>query len=145
MNNIRYTAAVTAIKLIKGSGFLNLTEEDYDFLTTDKPWISQDRSRARQCVEAAVYGTLDFMGFTRFNVSAEFISGAIAYYVHPTNLMTACLIMEGAEWSENIINGIERPVAANELFAHVIQIKSGMEQRLDLETSKQKTKFKELI
>src|SRR5437764_2641558 len=26
----------------------------------------------------------------------------IAYYVHPVNIQTACLIMEGAEFTENI-------------------------------------------
>src|SRR5947199_6196862 len=35
-----------------------------------------------------------------------------AYYVHPVNIQTACLIMEGAEFTENIINGVERPVKA---------------------------------
>src|SRR5205823_13839376 len=40
-----------------------------------------------------------------------------AYYVHPVNIQTACLIMEGAEFTENIINGVERPVKAAELFA----------------------------
>src|SRR5262245_64954070 len=39
------------------------------------------------------------------------------YYVHPVNIQTACLIMEGAEFTENIINGVERPVKAAELFA----------------------------
>src|SRR5690349_25144196 len=39
----------------------------------------------------------------------------IAYYVHPVNIQTACLIMEGAEFTENIINGVERPVKAAEL------------------------------
>src|SRR5689334_24814289 len=33
------------------------------------------------------------------------------------NIQTACLIMEGAEFTENIINGVERPVKAAELFA----------------------------
>src|SRR5687767_15271244 len=35
-----------------------------------------------------------------------------SYYVHPVNIQTACLIMEGAEFTENIINGVERPVKA---------------------------------
>src|SRR5262245_24387346 len=35
--------------------------------------------------------------------------GSVAYYVHPVNIQTACLIMEGAEFTENIINGVERP------------------------------------
>src|SRR5260370_30976121 len=47
----------------------------------------------------------------------EFIAAVIAYYVHPVNIQTACLIMEGAEFTENIINGVERPVKAAELSA----------------------------
>src|SRR5207245_10743775 len=74
-------------------------------------------SRARRCVEACVYGTLDFVGYPRFPAPVEFIAAVIAYYVHPVNIQTACLIMEGAEFTENIINGVERPVKAAELFA----------------------------
>src|SRR5699024_12629678 len=79
--------------------------------------IATDRSRARRCVEACVYGTLDFVGYPRFPAPVEFIAAVIAYYVHPVNIQTACLIMEGAEFTENIINGVERPVKAAELFA----------------------------
>src|SRR5437667_7195491 len=46
--------------------FLDLTEDDFDFLTSNKVWIATDRSRARRCVEACVYGTLDFVGYPRF-------------------------------------------------------------------------------
>src|SRR5438067_4634643 len=81
-----------------------------DFLTSNKVWIATDRSRARRCVEACVYGTLDFVGYPRFPAPVEFIAAVIAYYVHPVNIQTACLIMEGAEFTENIINGVERPV-----------------------------------
>src|SRR5262249_45997548 len=92
-------------------------EDDFDFLTSNKVWIATDRSRARRCVEACVYGTLDFVGYPRFPAPVEFIAAVIAYYVHPVNIQTACLIMEGAEFTENIINGVERPVKAAEFFA----------------------------
>src|SRR5207237_1245877 len=82
----------------------DLTEDDFDFLTSNKVWIATDRSRARRCVEACVYGTLDFVGYPRFPAPVEFIAAVIAYYVHPVNIQTACLIMEGAEFTENIIN-----------------------------------------
>src|SRR5205823_12117693 len=75
---------------------------------SNKVWIATDRSRARRCVEACVYGTLDFVGYPRFPAPVEFIAAVIAYYVHPVNIQTACLIMEGAEFTENIINGVER-------------------------------------
>src|SRR5687767_15691873 len=43
-------------KLIQASAVLDLTEDDFDFLTSNKVWIATDRSRARRCVEACVYG-----------------------------------------------------------------------------------------
>src|SRR5260370_351710 len=83
---------------IQASAVLDLTEDDFDFLTSNKVWIATDRSRARRCVEACVYGTLDFVGYPRFPAPVEFIAAVIAYYVHPVNIQTACLIMEGAEF-----------------------------------------------
>src|SRR5438309_9802268 len=74
---------------------------------------------------ACVYGTLDFVGYPRFPAPVEFIAAVIAYYVHPVNIQTACLIMEGAEFTENIINGVERPVKAAELFAFTLRVRAG--------------------
>src|SRR5256885_2437799 len=56
----------------------DLTEDDFDFLTSNKVWIATDRSRARRCVEACVYGTLDFVGYPRFPAPVEFIAAVIA-------------------------------------------------------------------
>src|SRR5438876_1419638 len=112
--SVRFQTALASIKLIQASAVLDLTEDDFDFLTSNKVWIATDRSRARRCVEACVYGTLDFVGYPRFPAPVEFIAAVIAYYVHPVNIQTACLIMEGAEFTENIINGVERPVKAAE-------------------------------
>src|SRR4051794_41238197 len=39
------------------------------------------------------------------------------------SIQTACLIMEGAEFTENIINGVERPVKAAELFAFTLRVR----------------------
>src|SRR5690625_5708047 len=83
--------------------FLDLTEDDFDFLTSNKVWIATDRSRARRCVEACVYGTLDFVGYPRFPDLVEFIAAVIAYYVHTFNIQTACIILDGAEFTVNII------------------------------------------
>src|SRR5262245_16316151 len=112
--SVRFQTALASIKLIQASAVLDLTEDDFDFLTSNKVWIATDRSRARRCVEACVYGTLDFVGYPRFPAPVEFIAAVIAYYVHPVNIQTACLIMEGAEFTENIINGVERPVKRSE-------------------------------
>src|SRR5256712_162825 len=121
--SVRFQTALASIKLIQASAVLDLTEDDFDFLTSNKVWIATDRSRARRCVEACVYGTLDFVGYPRFPAPVEFIAAVIAYYVHPVNIQTACLIMEGAEFTENIINGVERPVKAAELFAFTLHFR----------------------
>src|SRR5438477_420749 len=123
--SVRFQTALASIKLIQASAVLDLTEDDFDFLTSNKVWIATDRSRARRCVEACVYGTLDFVGYPRFPAPVEFIAAVIAYYVHPVNIQTACLIMEGAEFTENIINGVERPVKAAELFAVTLRVRAG--------------------
>src|SRR5438132_471788 len=91
--SVRFQTALASIKLIQASAVLDLTEDDFDFLTSNKVWIATDRSRARRCVEACVYGTLDFVGYPRFPAPVEFIAAVIAYYVHPVNIQTACLIM----------------------------------------------------
>src|SRR6266581_8478181 len=61
--SVRFQTALASIKLIQASAVLDLTADDFDFLTSDKVWIATDRSRASRCVEACVYGTLDFVGF----------------------------------------------------------------------------------
>src|SRR5262245_63752534 len=63
----------------------------------------------RCCVDACFYCTFVFVVYLRFPAPVEFIAAVIAYYGHPVNIQTACLIMEGAEFTENIINGVERP------------------------------------
>src|SRR5947199_8414573 len=108
--SVRFQTALSSIKLIHASSFLDLTDVYFDFLTSNKVCIASDRSRARRCVEACVYGKLDFVGYPRFPAPVEFIAAVIAYYVHPVNIQTACLIMEGDEFTENIINGFEHLV-----------------------------------
>src|SRR5690625_7512481 len=103
--SVRFQTALASIKLIQASAVLDLTEDDFDFLTSNKVWIATDRYRARRCVEACVYGTQVDVVYARFPTPVEFIAGVIAYYVHPVNIQTACLILEGAEHTENTIKG----------------------------------------
>src|SRR5258708_21466791 len=63
--SVRFQTALASIKLIQASAVLDLTEDDFDFLTSNKVWIATDRSRARRCVEACVYGTRSEERFSR--------------------------------------------------------------------------------
>src|SRR5262249_46278398 len=120
-----FQTALASIKLIQASAVLGLTEDDFDFLTSNKVWIATDRSRARRCVEACVYARLDFVGYPRFPAPVVFIAAVSAYYVHPVNIQTGCVIMEGAECTESIINGLERPVKGAELLAFTLRVRAG--------------------
>src|SRR4051812_30581947 len=106
---VRLQTALASIKLIQASAVLDLTEDDFDFLTSNKVWIATDRSRARRCVEACVYGTLDFVGYPPFPAPVEYIAAMIAYYFLPVANKAICLIMEGAEFAENILKGVVSP------------------------------------
>src|SRR3989442_15000768 len=101
--SVRFQTALASIKLIQASAVLVLTDDDFDFLTSNKVWIATDSSRARRCVVACVYGTLDFVGFRHFPAPVEFIASVIPYYVLPVNIQISCLFMEGADFPENII------------------------------------------
>src|SRR5437899_7268945 len=50
--SVRFQTALASIKLIQASAVLDLTEDDFDFLTSNKVWIATDRSRARRCVRS---------------------------------------------------------------------------------------------
>src|SRR5437762_5865603 len=115
--SVRFQTALASIKLIQASAVLDLTEDDFDFLTSNKVWIATDRSRARRCVEACVYGTLDFVGYLRFPVLVELIPAVIVFYVIPANIQRPCFIWEGVDLRENIIMGAGRRVKAAEWLA----------------------------
>lgn len=127
-----YLTAVRCLKLVQQTSCLDLSEDDYRFLTMNSLWIGTDRPRIRHVVESAVYGAVDYIGFPRIAVPAEFIAAAIAVFVAPMNYMVACSVMEGAEFSEHIINGVDRPVSGSELFAFVLRIAAGDHHLLDL-------------
>src|SRR5260370_500659 len=56
--SVRFQTALPSIKLIQASAVLDLTEDDFDFLTSNKVWIATDRSRARRCVEDNIHITI---------------------------------------------------------------------------------------
>src|SRR5207245_3766811 len=90
--SVRFQTALASIKLIQASAVLDLTGDDFDFLTSNKVWIATDRSRARRCVEACVYGTLNFVGDPDFLAPVGFIAPFLACCVHPVYIQSSCFI-----------------------------------------------------
>src|SRR5260370_38862032 len=81
--SVRFQPALASIKLIQASAVLDLTEDDFDFLTSNKVWIATDRSRAPRCVEACVYGTLDLVGYPPLPPPLQFISPPLPFFFPP--------------------------------------------------------------
>src|SRR5207302_9844585 len=122
--SVRFQTALASIKLIQASAVLDLTEDDFDFLTSNKVWIATDRSRARRCVEACVYGTLAFVGYPRFPAPVAFIAAVIASSVHPVTIPTAGLTTEGAALTANLITGVQRRVKTAAMFPCPLPVRS---------------------
>lgn len=131
MNNPHFSTVLASIKMCIDQGVIDLSQEDYDFLTQDKLWIMTERSRVRRVIEATVYGALDMVGLPRFSAPAEYIAGVIIANVHPVNYLSACSVMEGAEFTENIINDVDAPLTAAQIFALVCQAASGETSRIE--------------
>src|SRR5437870_5397331 len=64
--SVRFQTALASIKLIQASAVLDLTEDDFDFLTINKVWIATARFLAGRCVEASFFVTLDLVGSLAF-------------------------------------------------------------------------------
>src|SRR5438132_13145903 len=94
--SVRFQTALASIKLIQASAVLDLTADDLDFLTSNKVWLATDRSRARRCVEACAYCTLDFVGYPRFPAPVNFIAAVMSASVHLVNILTDSLIPSAA-------------------------------------------------
>src|SRR5262245_9510275 len=101
--SVRFQTALASIKLIQASAVLDLTEDDFQFLTSNKLCIATDRIRARRCVDTGVCGTSDVVGSHRCPAPVEFNASVIAYHVHRLEIRTDCLIVEGAELKESRI------------------------------------------
>jgi len=129
--DMRYAASVGALKVLGGSGYLDMGQDDLDFLMAPRPWMATDRNRARRCIEMYAYGCLDVIGLPRFPLPAEFLACVIARCVHAVNWQTSCVVMSVAEWSENVILRVDAPVSAEVLFSHVLRLAGGLMEVVD--------------
>lgn len=125
--DMRYAASVGALKVLGNSGHVELSDDDFEFLTGANIWLAAQRTRARNCIEAYAFGALDIIGLPRFPLPAEFVACVIAKAVHPSNWVTASVVMSGVEWTENVILNREEPLNAEVLFSHILRIAGGVE------------------
>src|SRR5437899_7405316 len=104
--SVRFQTALASIKLIQASAVLDLTEDDFDFLTSNKVWIATDRSRARRCVEACVYGTLDFVGYLPFLVPVGLLLAVFVFLFLPLTFQTPVSSWEAVNFRKKLLIGL---------------------------------------
>ncbi|MGE4622712.1 hypothetical protein, partial [Bifidobacterium longum] len=69
-------------------------KENYiSIMTSKKEIIATDRSRARRCVEACVFVSIDFVGYPRFGGGFVFIGDVFYFYVIMFLFYMLCVIM----------------------------------------------------
>ena len=107
-------------------GGMSITEEQWDTLTSNRPWAGVHRPVARQGLNNLMTGVLVEAGLPEIRVPAEFMAVVIAVAVHPVNWMQAAFIgqaaYDGAEALESDGHvGLERePVSTSRMFALVM-------------------------
>lgn len=117
----RFANVLASIKMARDMSYVDLTAEDFDFLTRDRIWSLAEKKKARRCIDAITFGSLDASGLPSFKVPAEFTAGVIAYFVHPSNMMIACSFMEGATTVDSLATNRKDSVSAEQMFALCIQ------------------------
>ena len=111
-------AFVASFKLIQASSFVVLTEDVFDFVTSNKFCIARDRSRASRSVDSGVYATLDFGGYPRVNIHVQVFVATFATSLHPINIQTDCLIMTYTKHNQHIKTTLARTINTNKISAH---------------------------
>jgi len=144
MGDMRYAAACAALKVLGGGAHVAIDKDEIDFIMGDRLWLGQDRARVRRGVEAFAFGALDLLALPRFPLPAEFVAAVIAAVISPSNWMTACVVMSGAEWTENIVMNVSDPLRADVLFSHVLRIAGGAEFEVDHVEAKVRQKYRKL-
>ena len=126
MNNPeRYESALASLKILGEQAVVDITKDDFDFITRSKLFLADVRGRVRQVLEGIAYGAVDIIGQPRFPLPAEYVAAVIAMFSHPANYTVCCNIMAGAEYTDNIVTGIQEEIKAEQLFAMIIEIKAG--------------------
>src|SRR5262245_63098324 len=76
--SVRFQTALASIKLIQASAVLDLTEDDFDFLTSNKVWIATDRSD-RKSGSAGMPRPISYAVFCLKKKTQEFLNNNSAH------------------------------------------------------------------
>lgn len=127
--------ALSNMKLIANQGskghlqVCGLTEDDFQKIVADVPWVGSDRNRLAQHFNSILFSTLDAVGLPRFTLPAEYIAAGIAMLIADVNIHAACRFFEKAPTVDSVAADVEfEPCSANQLFSLVLLLKADPER-----------------
>jgi len=127
--NLSLDVAIGSMRMLANmgrDGFLDgigVSKLDFDRFIGDSQWINTDRNRMSSVLHALVNSSVDALGLPRFDLPAEYIAAAIALFVHPVNIMPACVYGPPSKSAEDAANlAVCQPCTPAQLFALVKQL-----------------------
>ena len=123
-----------ATSLIDEMDKLGVPRPDLEKLVGGRLWLSSDRHIVRRALDSMMFGSLDMLGISRFEFSAQWIATWIALVVHPANHLIACAWYHGAQSADSLISTpesipISEGISASELFQHVQEAYAAIEHQ----------------
>lgn len=119
--DMSFLNAVAALHAAKDNNYIDLPQEDVDFLGQNNLWMRGERTRAERSLAQVLYGALDVMGLPRFDLPAEFVAASIAKFVHPVNWQAAADFLSGGQFGAQLARNMnETPVTTRQLFTLVV-------------------------
>lgn len=148
--SLNFQVAVGAMSLIAREGSLGhlnnigLSSADFDKVISPIHWLPSDRNRVSQSLGILLNSPADATMTPRFNLPAEYVAAAIAVFVSPNNIKTACRWVERPAPAGELGQGLEDPerCTAQQLFALIVQFHGGNEWCLARQQFEKNTKLK---
>lgn len=127
--NLNYEVAVSCMMMLANMGRqgvlegLGVSRADFDRFVGGLPWMSSDRNRMSNMLHAFAFASLDAQGLPRFTLPAEYLAAVICIFVHPVNMLSACVVAPRTYPAEEQGRGVqETKVTPEILFALVVQL-----------------------
>src|SRR5207253_5816070 len=77
--SVRFQTALASIKLIQASAVLDLTEDDFDFLMSNKVWIVTDGSHANYSVDVYDNYPMTTIGYGLYTTTELLYCSGLVY------------------------------------------------------------------
>ncbi|AJK28248.1 putative minor capsid protein [Eel River basin pequenovirus] len=108
---------------------LQITDDDFEILTGEHVWSSDERQQMRRCLETLANAALELRGLPTFETPAEYTAALIGHYVNEVNWQIACHTMQIGTAAADL-KGIE-PVTPQQLFKLLCQSKDVRTKQFD--------------